>query len=154
MRQNSLIITLLLFCTLGVNGQASLGGGLTFGTDLEEPGIQINADFEVADRWSVSPNLTYWFEGIEDFSLLTLNGDVHYVVNPNASFKVSPFTGLNLQIANDSRGDRYDDTDAGLNLGVGGKTKIGGNAKLYAETKYVISGIDELVLTLGVLFGL
>lgn len=64
-----IFIALLCMVTLNtVHGQAMLIGGVAYGTDVEDMGLQVRALYEISDRINVSADVIYYLDGIENFS--------------------------------------------------------------------------------------
>ncbi|MCB0620041.1 MAG: hypothetical protein KDC41_15295, partial [Saprospiraceae bacterium] len=84
----------------------------------------------------------------------TLNVDGHYLFL-NESFLVYALAGLNLAFVSVDLGAFGDasDSELGLNLGGGIQLPITDALGLLGEVKYVIGDADQLVLTVGAIFG-
>ncbi|MEM6831471.1 MAG: hypothetical protein AAGA66_10020 [Bacteroidota bacterium] len=156
------IITLAILLLLGVAafpslGQAKVGAGLGFGSEVESLGIGINGEFPTANsRIIISPSFILFFPDVINF--WELNGNMNYVFS-RSSATVYGILGLNIARAGfDDISTPFgtvegqSDTDLGLNIGVGVNFDIGSNVTPFAEMKYAISDFDQLVIFGGVRF--
>ena len=130
----------------------SAGGGLVYGTEIEELGIQLNGYYDLGDvveNLRVGADFTYWF--VDDpASVWTFNINGHYIfLRPDAAL-VYGLAGLNIyHYSVEAFGFETSVTEPGLNLGIGGEYSVAEQLGLYAELKYVISDADQAVLGAG-----
>ena len=133
----------------------SLGGGLTFGSEIDRMGIDLRGNFSVAEQLTVVPNLQLFFDrnsGNVKISWNTLNVDAHYLIRIDDNFYLYPFTGLNLTFYTVKiSGNSDTSTRLGLNLGGGGQYRFTEKISGFIEMKYVLSDADQTVASFGVL---
>lgn len=135
---------------------------LAYGTEIENVGLGINADFPVAESLTIAPSFIYYFPkdyGAGDMNWWELNGDVNYYFVENESIGFYGLAGLNyshVSIDFDSAMGSMESSDGefGLNLGVGANFNIQSSITPFAQLKYVIIDGSQLVLSAGVRFRL
>ena len=57
MNKKVIILILILFSSISLRAQISVGGGLVYGTEIDNIGISINALYEVNENLGSSTNL-------------------------------------------------------------------------------------------------
>ncbi|MEL7001657.1 MAG: outer membrane beta-barrel protein [Bacteroidota bacterium] len=158
-----LIILVVVALTGVINAQAQyrLGGGIAYGSDVEEFGLGVNGEFFLNSKVAVSPSLiVYFLENSDnvDRSFWELNTNVNYYFADEGALEVYALGGLNLATSKfDRRGIDNDDdsrTELGVNLGIGTNFDINSSIKPFAQLKFVISDFDQAVLFFGVRFSL
>lgn len=167
-QMNFLFVTVMLFLACSyTNAQLQLGGGLGYGTQIESVGITVKGNYPFNEQWEGSGSFGYFFPntGTEFLELRywELNADGHYIVKSTEKYTFYPLAGLNIAgiswdyenlpstpfIPTDNS-----DTEIGLNIGVGGTLIFSESLSGYAEIKYTLSGYDQLIANVGVLFRL
>jgi len=142
-------------------GDIRLGGGLVYGTAIEELGINIRGDYQFAELIKGGADFTFFFAP-ENFSFNTLNLNGFYLFdvegfNPYAlaglnftfySASIPSFSGGGITIG----GGNVTDTAVGLNLGGGADFPFSENLAGFGEIKYVIGTYDGLAITAGIKF--
>lgn len=144
----------------------SIGGMLAYGTEIENLGIGVNAEFGIADNLSISPSFIYYLPktyGIIKTNWLEFNANANYYFVRDDKFDFFGLGGLNYS----SISVKYDgpvfeglgikgstsDGRFGLNLGAGANMKLSNdNITPFAELKYVIIDGGQLVIAAGVRF--
>ena len=158
-------LTLLLASFITVQdtfAQIKAGGGLVFGSEISQLGIDVRGEYYIDENWVVVPNFNFFFSDKETISVLeikttltTLNFDGHYLFPLDGDqFDVYPLAGINFSIVSvkdDFSGLDDSETKVGLNLGGGGQYEINDLLTAFAEIKYVISDFDQLVIGGGIL---
>ncbi len=142
-----------------------IGGMVAYGTEIENVGIGVNAEFPVMENLTISPGFIYFLPKDEsgiNVNWWELNGNANYYfmnseslgfygiaglnyTNVSVDFDETPFGGSSME-ASDGR--------FGLNLGAGANFNIGSSITPFAEAKYVIIDGSQLVLAAGVKFNL
>lgn len=149
-------ILFLFFSFPEAFGQTDLGVGFGYGSEIEEAGITLNAQFNIVSRFSLSPSFTYFFtEGSIDFSTINIDGHLNYEVGNGAI--LYPLFGLNLAFLSRDRGIFVeDDSDSELGVNLGGGVNYFFTRKLgfMGEMKFVLGDADQFVINLGMLFRL
>lgn len=134
------------------------GVGLSYGSEVEEFGLHLNAEFFLSRGVSLSPEFNYFF--LDDrHSFWTFNIDGHYYFSGSQAASLYGLLGLNFaNYVHDHRNDNFDgkgdDTDSsvGLNLGIGANFHINARVVPFAQFKFVASEFDQAVLTFGIRF--
>ncbi|MEO8773716.1 MAG: outer membrane beta-barrel protein [Gelidibacter sp.] len=143
--------------------ETSIGGLLAYGSEIENLGIGVNAEFGIADNLSISPSFIYYLPksyGLFKTNWMEFNANANYYFVNDDKFAVYGLGGLNYS----SISVKYDrevfgmtgsssDGRFGLNLGGGANLKLSNdNIIPFAELKYVIIDGGQLVLAAGVRF--
>ncbi len=152
------VVALFMLIPIYSQAQLELGGGLAFGTDIENLGITAKGRFDINEELKVSPSITYFFTddaGYIKTNLFSIDGDVHYVFVLE-SVELYPLAGLSIGIVSvdfDTPGFDTDasDTEVGLNLGGGVRYGFTENIIGFGEIKIVVGGFDQVIITAGVL---
>ncbi len=144
--------------------QTKLGGGLAYGSEIENVGINVHGEYFFNEQWSGEVGFVYFLPKniVGDLNLkwFEINTNAHYYfdvdnVEPYAigglniaivsSDFVNPFTGEQSSVSN---------TEVGLNIGGGVSFDIGSAVKPFGELRYVLGDADQLVIGGGVRFNL
>ncbi|MFZ6012318.1 MAG: outer membrane beta-barrel protein [Bacteroidota bacterium] len=150
----------LVFCAAS-HAQIRLGALFGYGSEVEQPGLGVNAEFMLNDKMAISPNLLFYFP--EKFtggkySYWELNGNFNYYFFDKDAIAVYGLAGLNVttikvKYDNNSFFASASDSEFGLNIGGGVNFNAGGIIP-FSEVKYTLSDFDQLVLILGIKFPL
>jgi outer membrane immunogenic protein len=159
MKKLFVLAVLSTVCYTASVAQTRIGAFLANGTEIEQWGIGVNAEFFLNEKMSVQPNLIFYFPedaGGVKTSFWELNGDFHYYFVSQDVVSFYGKAGLNfstLKYKYDISGFSGEDsqTEFGVNLGIGANFNVGGVLP-FAEIKYVISDFDQAVIGLGVKF--
>mgnify|MGYP000291861932 CR=1 FL=1 len=157
---SSLLLT-FLFVTLShfaVQAQIHVGTGASFATQLDDVGLNIRLQVDIADvgdgRLAAVPNVTYYFVG-QGFTWLEINGDFTYmlgdpdvivgypIIGGRYDMNITSFLGQSQTVGN-----------VGLNTGLGTQYSIGDNLKVYLEGKYLFGVFNRFVFGIGVMVGI
>lgn len=145
--------------------QTRIGAMLAYGTEIENIGVGVNAEFPIIENLTISPSFIYFFpkeEYIVKINWFEVNANADYYFVNQDNMSVYALGGLNYSSVKVSFDDNYgifgnsssSDGRFGLNLGGGINFKIGGNIIPFAELKYVIIDGGQLVAGAGVKFNL
>lgn len=143
-----------------------VGGMVAYGSEIENVGVGVNAEFGILDKLSVSPSFIYYFpkeEGPVEATWFEINANANYYVLENTQFDVYGLAGLNythvkVDVDMPSVGgfgggsSSGSDSRFGLNLGAGGNINLSGGIMPFAELKYVIIDDGQFVIAGGVKF--
>lgn len=146
----SAVFTLLF---LSLFAQSQIGGKLAYGSEIESLALGAKAKFALDNSFSISPEALYFFEN-DNVSAFTLNADLHYALATNWSgFKPYLIGGVNYTDLdlNEQAFDDNDDSEWGLNLGLGAGYPILNAVQFISEIKYILSDFDQLVFGVGFL---
>ncbi|MCX6233809.1 MAG: outer membrane beta-barrel protein [Bacteroidetes bacterium] len=169
------IILSLAFAQGPSSGKIRIGGGLAYGSEIKNLGLNILGTYDITDNIRVAPNLTIFMPHKDEFigwtyklGLWELNLDAHYIIPVNNDmFDVYPLAGINIAFLT-SKGEVTDptlqgnpvyefstsDVKFGLNLGVGGEYPISEQLGVFLELRYAISDFDQFVVKTGVAYRL
>ncbi len=156
-----------------LNAQISVGGGVTYGLDIEEIGIQIGGTYDLSPEMRVGADITYWLLGDEVYELemgleerisetaLEVNFNFNYIFYDEDALNIYGIGSLGIHYfsfedelwisGTDHPQDSFSesDTDVGLGIGVGFEYNLG-SLKLYAEPRIFLSGFDQFALAAGI----
>lgn len=143
-------------------GQLAISAGLTYGFDVEEPGIRAGATYYLNDAMRVGGDFTYWLVGDENFlgEKLSLtyweaNANFNYIFHQQDAITVYAIGSAGLHRASVSMTitglGSFDDSDTkvGLGGGVGAEYSLG-QLSIFAEPKLFLSGFDQLKFNMGI----
>jgi opacity protein-like surface antigen len=145
-----------------LNAQISVGGGLVYGTDIDNIGITVNGLYEIDDNWGAAPSFTYFLEkDYVNWSVLDLDGNYTFTEVEKIG-KIYGLAGLSLMFWKVDFGQEYETifdlkdngTELGLNLGGGFKMEISESLILAPEIRYTIGDADYLRIGAKILFAL
>lgn len=166
--KNSTIITIFsLFFGVIFSSSAQtdtrLGIMIAYGSEIENVGLGVNAEFPVMENLAIAPSFIYYFPQDNyfggDMNWWELNANANYYFVDNEDLGFYGLAGLNyshVSLDYDTQWGSVDDSDGefGLNLGVGANLNINSNITPFAEAKYVIIDGDQFVIAAGVRFNL
>lgn len=161
--------TLFVFAAVLIAGMGQLfaqdsnriGAQLIYGTEINTLGIGAIAEFPVAERMAISPSFSFYFpkdQGFVKTSAFEINGNLNYTFVEENSLLFYGIGGINYtnyKVKSNLPGvpnSSISTGDIGLNLGVGANFEVGQSFLPFAEVKYVVGGLDQLVLAGGVKF--
>ncbi len=140
-------------------GQLGINAGISYGTDLKEPGIRAGLTYFIAERARIGADITYWV--IEDKWVmeeeisstgLEFNANLHFLFarGRNLVFYAIGAGGLHYTSVS-GQIPELDTSDAefGIGFGAGAEFNIG-FLSFFAEPKLFFSGFDQLKLNGGV----
>ena len=146
-----------IFISSGIYAQdLRLGGGLGYGTVAKNIGINFRSDVKFDKQWSIAPYFN-WFFNKKDGTVLrrwnAMNIDGHYYLEVDQTWVVYPIFGMNFATVSEKANDiTFSNSDIGINVGFGSEYKFDSRLAGFGEIKYVISKVDQAVLTLGLLY--
>lgn len=137
-----------------------IGAALTYGTEVEEVGLQLNGYYGLGEVLPTLPGLrvgaefTYYL--VDDpltLWTLDLNGQYRFIEpGPFGAYGIAGLDIAHVSVDVDLGplgGASSSNTDIGLNLGIGAEYAVVENVELFGELKYVISDLDQAVLAIG-----
>lgn len=158
-----LLISLGFALSVQAQEKTRIGGFLAYGTEIENLGIGVNAEFPIINNLTISPSIIYYFPKNESgvkTNWFELNANANYYFVNQATMSVYALGGLNYSSVKVSFKEtwlgNYSSSDGrfGLNLGGGINFKVGGSIIPFAELKYVIIDGGQLVAGAGAKFNL
>lgn len=180
MKNNALTLLLSLFSLLFTaqmsfsqgEGAITAGGGLIYGSEIETLGIGLNGQYFITDNLAGQVGLNFFFPNKESVSVfeqksslwtINLNGNYYFDISNE---KIKPYALGGINIANykfntdfptdpdfEFESD-FSKTYFGLNIGGGADFYVTEKFTPFAQLKYVISDLDQLVLMAGVRFNI
>lgn len=151
-----------LFTTLLAGGlkaqDVGIGGGLIYGTEVEEAGLNLRANLPVSGPWVITPYFNIFFMESNDAfrqSFFTINADAHYMFDMDNGLYLYPLAGLNFAsstVKNKINDTKANDTALGFNLGGGLEYGFSDNLAGIFEFKFIASEYDQAVLNFGLVY--
>lgn len=162
------ICMVVLFSFPEVKSQISVGGGLWYGTDINNIGISINGKYEINDEWTAAPAFTYFLK--KDYiTWSTLDFNVNYYIteveNAGGLYGIGGFgltfwgwdaeeTGLGEWASYYGEELDTNTTEFGVNLGAGLNIDINDKMSICPEITYTFGGVNFLRIGAKFMFGL
>jgi outer membrane immunogenic protein len=157
--KNVLLMFVLIvgLCTIRTTqAQTRVGGFLGYGWEVNQPGIGGIAEVGIADRWSLSPSMLFYFpesNRFYTFSWFEFNLNMNYYFHAQGSVNVYGLGGLNY--LNYKRRERFGDGrvvtagETGVNLGLGLNFNAGKKLMPFTEMKFVLGEAEQMALFFG-----
>ncbi|MCE7925980.1 MAG: hypothetical protein DYG98_23265 [Haliscomenobacteraceae bacterium CHB4] len=151
--------SMFLFAGLPFLAQAqlSVGGGISYGSEVEAVGIQPRVIYTISGPWRAAADFNFYLDGKEKVTYWDLNLNGHYAFHEGDAVTAYALAGLNFFHAEVDTGsslpgfEDVSDTETGLNIGAGVQLPLGRLSGLL-EARYVLGDYDQLVLSACVLF--
>jgi len=164
LKKIALVITLIVSIST-INAQVSVGIGVGYNEGIDAPGLLVKGEFEIMENILISPSVSYFngstISGYKN-NLLAFDVNGQYIIEIMADeLKVYPLSGLNY--SSYKHGFRQNNNLSltgntgnalGLNVGGGGRWYFSDQMSVFAELKYTISNLSQVVLGGGILFEL
>ncbi len=167
------ILTLLIitaFSLQTIKAQTTLGGGLAYGTEIENIGIDVTGQYFLKDNMAIETSFTYYLPkdiGLGSdfqFKWSEFNANLNYYFNANGNISPYGIGGINMTFLSspDITGSLFGggeiknttSSEFGLNIGVGADFSISDSITPFAHLKYVLGNADQLQILGGVRFEL
>ena len=159
------VVSLFLF---GLSNQAKaqqVGGGLVYGSELENLGLKVQGVYPIQDQIRAAADFTYYFPedvGPYNIDFYTLNANGHYMFEmEDQEFNVYGIAGLNFAIQSIpeqtiqvgfGQTTTIGGTESALGLNLGGGIEYPVDfGNIFGELKYTISDFDQVVFAAGVM---
>lgn len=170
----------LIFVTTLAQAQfTNIGVGLAYGSEISKPGIIVNAQYGINEKWAITPSFIFYtadkhtassnaggfnYKSESKSTVWELNADANYYFFDESGVKLFGIGGLNVtgvksKVTTTSNSPQFpsseysaSDTNLGINLGIGADFKAGDKIIPFATIKYTASSFDQLVLYGGVRF--
>src|SRR5690625_1984766 len=146
--------------------QISVGGGLAYGLDIEELGIQASGTYVLNEDMRLGADIIYWLTPSESFpggvefstTMFEINANYNYIFYNENDVMFYALGTLGIHYAKVSwdgpSGSEWSgrasgsDTELGLGIGAGVEYNLG-SIKLYAEPRLFLSGFEQFSLAAG-----
>ncbi|MCC5927152.1 MAG: outer membrane beta-barrel protein [Bacteroidetes bacterium] len=171
-RLNHFLLAVLLLVTFNSltqaqsqEGDISVGIGLAYGFDLEEPAIGLGGVYTINEQFRAAVDLHYYliasenFGGVDiDYNVWELNMNAHYMFVNDETKTLYALGGINyfrikVSASEGAFNISESDSEVGLNLGGGAEYNLG-NFRLYGELKFSLGDASQMFLGAGVRFGI
>lgn len=143
-----------IFATTQSNAQLTLGGGLAYGSEIDEAGFNLRAGALLTPNVHLGADFNYFFpgnDGISDIDVYGLNANLSFRLNVGEVLYLYPLVGVNYTSIRGRVGDlESTQSEVGANVGGGAGINLGPISP-FAEYKYVISDYEQSVLNIGIL---
>ncbi|MEZ4885574.1 MAG: hypothetical protein R3E32_12650 [Chitinophagales bacterium] len=155
MKKILLTLLFVVATSFSLQAQTKLGGGIAYGFDVSELGIQLRGVHQFNDTWGGGADFVYYLDGVKDFSIWEFNVNAHYFLTSTDQAKLYALAGLNLFGASFTfLGETISNTEPGLNVGAGGQVGISDKISGIAELKFSIGDASQLLFGAGILVDL
>jgi opacity protein-like surface antigen len=147
------------------SAQISLGGGIVYGFDIEELGIQASGTYNLSPEMRLGGDIIYWLIGDDSFmgeswstTYMEVNANFNYIFYDENDLILYGIGTLGIHYASFSYDFNFNgfsdsgsesDTELGLGLGVGLEYNLG-SVVLYSEPRIFLSGFDQFAISAGV----
>jgi len=151
--RKTLVAAAVMLCLVGVESASAQGfrwgPEVSLGTDTDL-GLGVRGEFDFSgSALTIIASFDYYFpDGSVDY--WEINGNLIYNFDIASAPTVTPYAGGGLNIGHASS-DGFSDTDPGLNL-LGGVRFDAGSIMPFVEAKFTIEGVEQFVVTGGILF--
>ncbi len=157
------LAVVLAFSTTESKAQMSAGGGLVYGTGINNIGISINGKYEFNEKWAAAPAFTYFFKK-DGVSWMPLDLDVNYMITDiDGVGGLYGIGGLGLTFAHYNYSADFGvlgdysasgtTTTVGLNLGAGLNIPLSDNMAIAPELKFTIANGSYFRIGAKFMFG-
>jgi opacity protein-like surface antigen len=124
--------------------------------DYSEAGVGIHGTYPLTDLFLGAVSFTYFFPD-EDIDFWDVNVNGHYLIQIEGN--VTPYLGAGINYSRISFDvpdvpflDSVSNSEFGFNLLGGAILGLGNAARLFAEGRYVVSDLDQFIVTIGLSF--
>ena len=145
------ILAFAFFISTPSFAQLTAGAGLAYGTDFKDIGVQVRGIYQLTEIWGLGADVIVWLDGIDDLTIWELNLNGQYAFLNSGSTRVYALVGLNIVSLNI---DGSSGSETGVNIGTGAQLPITDRIKGFAELRFVLGDLDQLVLSGGILIDL
>lgn len=159
------ICLIVLFSFSEAKAQISVGGGLWYGSDINNIGISVNGKYDINEKWAAAPAFTYFLKK-DYFTMSTLDFNANYQItdieNIGGLYGIGGL-GLTFWGTKFDDGDyagiisdtyNYNTTEFGVNLGLGLNIATSEKMAIAPEIMYTIGGLNYLRIGAKIMFGL
>lgn len=156
MKKLLMIATLVAICSFTAQAQEQgdirATASVVYGLDIEEAGLNIDAEYLFTDKISGGASYTTYFvpDGLS-FSEINIDGRYYFA---SAGAQVYALAGIQIARAEVDLGvfGSVSSSDSGLNVGVGALFPVADKIGIRGQAKYTIGGFEQLVIQGGVAF--
>lgn len=158
------IIILTLVPYFSYCQSVSVGGGIVYGDDIKEPGINLRAYYNLpGNRVCFGPEFSTFLTHKENVSgeeiavdLYEFNFNIHYIFEVTHKLGVYPFSGLNFskekeEIEISGEKETFTEEEFGLNLGLGAHYAYY-DFVFFTEYDHLFGSLPQNSITLGVFY--
>ncbi|MFD2696853.1 outer membrane protein [Mesonia sediminis] len=155
------LFTILVSSSLLAQKNTKIGAFMAYGSEIENLGLGLNAEFDLTEKLALSPSFIYYLPKDEygfKANWWELNADAHYYFLQEEQINVYGLGGLNyshIKVSYENAwgyGGDYSASDGRFGLNLGGGINFNLNEKWlpFAEIKYVLIDDGQLVLGAGI----
>lgn len=164
---SAIILLVVVFSFSETKAQISVGGGLHYGTDINNVGFSANGKYEFNESWAAAPSFTYFLKK-NNVNWSALDLDANYQITEIGEIGgLYGIGGLNLTFwgykIDDSLLGEYaafygdldtNATEVGLNLGLGLNVVATEKLAIAPEIRYTVGGANYFRIGVKVMFAL
>ncbi len=140
-------------------GQLGINAGVSYGLDLEEPGLRAGLTYFIAESTRIGADVTYWIiedKWVEESEIsstgLEINGHIHFLFfkGRNLVLYGAGAAGLHFtSTTTDIPELDTSDSEFGVGAGLGAELNFG-LLSFFVEPKIFFSGFDQVKINAGV----
>ncbi|MEZ4943995.1 MAG: hypothetical protein R2804_00575 [Cyclobacteriaceae bacterium] len=132
-------------------GDLRLGAGLIYGTEIEEAGININAEYLFTEKISVAPSYSIFFTPDPvSYNVLNIDGRYYFLSGSAQVYGLLGFANATSKV--EFLGAKIKASDSGLNIGGGAVFPLSDTFGINAQLKYSTPGNGQLVFQGGLVY--
>lgn len=136
-------------------GDFKAGLNLVYGSEIENPGIGVKAQYYILDEVRPEASFTYFFKK-DGLKLWDINANLHYLFDLG-TVAVYPLAGINYSHVSADFGNNISASEGkiGANIGGGIEYPLNDAISLGAEVKYTINNVfdnGQVVIGVGCTF--
>ena len=142
------------------NGTFGMGTHLTYGSEIQRPGIGIDFHYYITNNFRIAPSFTHYLQ-IKNKSMWNIDGDIHYVIPIGTQFSLYPLAGIhfsewkNMKTSSEASDVNVYNQRLGLNAGLGFQYDLSYKTRATFEVKYQsMKDYSQVAFMLGVGFWL
>lgn len=156
----SFIFLAILVFALCLNLSAETGQiqgslGLSYGFDIEEPGLQLGGLYNINEEMRVGIDFIYWFHDYID-TMTEFNFNFHYLFMIEEDYNLYGVGSLGYHSWSHKYKEHYyyggshkaSDSEIGIGIGGGFEYKLD-PIRLYFEPRIFLSGFDQFIVNFG-----
>lgn len=132
-------------------GDLRVGAGLIYETEIEEAGINLNAEYLFTEKISVAPSYSIFFTPDPvSFNVFNIDGRYYFLSGSAQVYGLLGFANATSKI--EFFGSKLKSSDSGLNIGGGAVFPLNDTFGINAQLKYSTPGDGQLVLQGGIVY--
>lgn len=152
-----IVITCFVLCCFFTIAQAQekgnlrFGAGFLYGTEIEELGLNLGAEYLITEKISIAPSYSIFFTPDPvSYNVFNLDGRYYFLTGGPQVYGLLGYANATSKV--DFFGGEIKVSDSGLNIGAGAIFPLNDKFGINAQLKYSTPGDGQLVLQGGVVY--